>query len=200
MIDKDNLAMYAYNLAEDALELAKHAGGNGDEFNYEINALVNSGAKNKFLYTDVKTVKSTTATENEDGSVTYTSSGTWTQYIVKVPVVVGKKYKFYLNVKSALANTWQISLRKDNASLVVSTAASVNPRIFEFTAEAGEYTINIYVNNSASSTTNVVTAEIMVYDALLGDDTFVPYAPTNRELYKMLLSLMPSAAAMNDTE
>lgn len=169
----------------------------------ETNVIANLGTKNL-----LKTVKTTTTrrgitfTVNEDGSVTAngTNDGTGASL---------------LNINT------QSSLALDNGGYILSgcpAGGSASGYFMDITRSSGasikdigdginftvggDYTINeIRIVISRNLTVDNLTFYPMIRHAKITDDTFVPYAPTNRELYETRFAskdILPNNVDLNN--
>lgn len=157
----------------------------------EISILAAQGAKNLFPITAIsQTIGGVTFTVNGDGTVTANGTKTNNDW-------------FVLSENNSFdANTYTLSdgLPEDTTGsrLVISTAQSMSAAIMltgtgvrtqtkKFTtAQTGLY---YAIRIESGSTVNNLTFKPMIRRAEITDNTFVPYAPTNRELYEMILAL-----------
>lgn len=151
-----------------------------------IGAVANAGAKNKLPITATSgTVNSATVTINSDSSITIsgqpTSNGA---YVISTGIELNiAANEWILSGGAAMGNTkMSISLRKKNTSTYVDLYQSESRVIPEGTYDRA----HIYLY---SDTNYDVTIYPMIRPASIEDDTYVPYAPTNRELYEMILAL-----------
>ena len=145
----------------------------------EIATIVNKyGSKNLVDYSLIpnSTSGGITRKNNNDGSITYsgTSTLTTTTYL---PLMAGQSlgagtYIFTPNPTTTASYTYQIY---KNGSYWKGITAS---QVIEIT-EAGEYSIGITLDSKASISN---TFKPMLRYAAIKDDTYVPYAMTNREL------------------
>lgn len=167
-----------------------------DRQEVEIGSVANAGAKNLLKITATsQTIKGVTFTVNDDQTVTVngTNDGTGASTFIVVPnnraITIpdgnyilsgcptdgGTPYDLrwyqYSNGKSAYDNGAGASVTKNG-----NTAAS-----------------NIAIIVKTGQTANNVVFSPMLRPASITDSTFVPYAPTNRELYEMILALQNGA-------
>lgn len=151
-----------------------------------IGAVANLGAKNMLPITATSgTVNAATVTINSDSSITIsgqpTSNGA---YVISSGIELDIAADGYiLSGGAELGSTkMSISLRRKGTSQYVDLYQSESRIIPE-----GIYDrVHIYLY---ADTVYDVTVYPMIRPASIEDDTFVPYAPTNRELYEMILSL-----------
>lgn len=157
----------------------------------EISILAAQGAKNLFPNTAIsQTIGGVTFTVNGDGTVTVNGTKTNNDW-------------FILSENNSFdAGTYTLSdgLPDDTANcrLIISTTLSMSAAIMSTetglrtqtktftTAQTGLY-YAIRIANGA--TVNNLTFKPMIRRAEITDSTYVPYAPTNRELYEMILAL-----------
>lgn len=152
----------------------------------EINYAINTGAKNVFPNIAVsQTVGGVTFTVNDDGTVTANGTKTNNDW-------------FILSENNSFdAGTYTLSdgLPDDtiNCRLIISTARSMSATIMSTetnlrtqtrtftTAKTGLY---YAIRIASGATVNNLTFKPMIRRAEVTDDSYEPYAPTNRELYE----------------
>ena len=158
----------------------------------EIGVVANAGAKNILRFTArTETVGGVTFTVNADGSVTLDGTKTNNDW-------------FYLSVGNELKkDTYIISSglpAQDNYNvrLLVTTQDSLSSAIMvcEQERQTRQYTLTrdysgLYyaIRVGSGTTVDNLTIKPMLRYASITDSTFAPYAPTNRELYEMILAL-----------
>lgn len=151
----------------------------------EIGAVANAGAKNllKIIATS-QTKNGVTFTINSDGGVSLSGTAT-------------SSTTFSLNDRIGLPNE-QYILSGIVPQNVYLTARSTSGTNYVVTHNNSEIRIDgavnySYINVSSGVTLSNVVIKPMIRRAEITDDTFVPYAPTNRELYEMILALQNGA-------
>lgn len=158
----------------------------------EIGVVAAMGAKNLFPITAVsQTIGGVTFTVNSDGTVTANGTKTNNDWL-------------YLSTGNSLAaGTYILSsgLAPQSDSrirLIITTGNSLGSAIMGTEGErqvhkkqlTSDYTGLYYAIRIESGTTvNNLTFKPMIRHAEITDSTYVPYAPTNRELYEMILAL-----------
>lgn len=176
----------------------------------EINYSINAGAKNIVNNTasDSRTVSNITWTKNEDGSMTAngTSSG-----VSAVRVVGVQGSSSYANAVPIPRGTYTISpsgfdatkyrfalgfFVDENASREVTNIYN-EPYTLTVTSDTARYDFSCVIALSGE-TMNGQTWYPMIRPSVISSATYEPYAPTNRELYKMILQLQ-SAAGLRST-
>jgi hypothetical protein len=122
-----------------------------------------------------------TRKNNGDGSITYSGTSTLT-YTTYLPLMAGQSlgagtYIFTPNPTTTASYTYQIY---KNGSYWKNITAN---QAIEIT-EAGEYSIGLALNSKATISN---TFKPMLRYAAIKDDTYVPYAMTNRELTEKVI-------------
>lgn len=147
--------------------------------NAEIATIVNNyGSKNlanAALIPD-QTAGGIVRKNNGDGSITYSGTSTLT-YTTYLPLMAGQKldagtYIFTSNPTTNTTYTYQIY---KNGSYWQAYTIGAKLQI----TESGTYSIGLALNSKASISN---TFKPMLRYAGIKDDTFVPYAPTNKQL------------------
>ncbi len=64
-----------------------------------------------------------------------------------------------------------------------------------FSLHEGDTIFGVYSNFTSGTSYDGKNIALLLQDASIKDDSFVPYAPTNRELYEMIKALMPAATS-----
>lgn len=162
----------------------------------EIGAIVNNGTKNLLKLNNIgtSTVSGRTYQLNDNGTITCSgeATGNAIKYIfgtgsttipAMIPIPVGK---YILSGGAKNSTTVSIYIRNTEDS----------SRYLYYHVEDIERAIEIIENDvicvgvrTSNGISNTVVVEPMLRDASIEDDTFVPYAPSNRELYEMILAL-----------
>ena len=160
-------------------------------------ATANAGAKNLICNTaSSRTEAGVTFTVEPDGSVSLNGTAANTIWF---PIMTNM---------SIAAGTYTISngLADDTARVIISPTNAVNQRIFD-SNENGYITrtieavsgVNAYLRIASGKITDGVTVKPMLRDATISDGTYQPYAPTNRELYEMILALRSGSSVQSLT-
>ena len=167
-----------------------------------IEAIVNVyGSKNLCPNNAVTKVQNgITYTVNSDGSITVNGTATANSQIDFDAYIVlekNKQYTFTAGVSEAITGiNFIIGGFLDNAwSLLVNTN---NPKVnFTFPNKNGN--VRAFIQVKMGAVLNDVTFKIMVRDIRIQDDTYVPYAMTNRELtYRTNSQILKTRAAKQD--
>lgn len=162
-----------------------------------LTAATNAGAKNLICNTaSSRTEAGVTFTVEPDGSVSLNGTAANTIWF---PIMTNM---------SIAAGTYTISngLADDTARVIISPTNAVNQRIFD-SNENGYITrtieavsgVNAYLRIASGKITDGVTVKPMLRDAAISDGTYQPYAPTNRELYQMILALRSGSSLQSLT-
>lgn len=146
----------------------------------EIGVIANAGAKNLFKNT---ASSSTNVTVNSDGTVIVDTAGeeltaNLSKTIGSFLGVSGEKYILSGCPSGGSSSTWRITL---------SGVAYDYGDGFEFTADGQAHDVIVWVKSG--QTVSDLVFKPMIRSASITDSTFVPYAPTNRELYEMILAM-----------
>lgn len=174
----------------------------------EIGTVANAGAKNVLKITERSRVhQGVTFTVNNDESVSIsggttgsnsfirlTGTQTSTAYSEQIPLPKGK-YKISC-AGAASSDTFRFAVGYRNTSTEsrsTITAQSSNnfEAEFEITTDTGRFDATVL--SVSTSQDYSATVYPMIRRAEIKDDTFVPYAPSNRELYEMILALQNGA-------
>ena len=176
----------------------------------EIGTVANAGAKNVLKITERSRVhQGVTFTVNNDESVSIsggttasnsfmrlTGSQSSSTYSDQIPLPKGR-YKISCPGASSSDN-FRFAVGYRNASTdarATVTAQQSNDfeAEFEITTDTGRFDATVL----SVSTDSTYSAKVypMIRRAEIKDDTFVPYAPTNRELYEMILALQQNGGA-----
>lgn len=155
----------------------------------EIGALLDRDAKNIFdskLIPQTATRNGVTITRTEKGlHISGTASSTSDTQIASFALEIpADDYHVYINTAASSLNIW-CSYRKSGAS-----SDTYAPTVRD-TLNTGDVLKYLYFKNLPGGTTFDADVDIMVCTAADYDisNQFVPYAPTNRQLYEMILAL-----------
>lgn len=159
----------------------------------EIGSLLDRDAKNIFdsnLIPQTATRNGVTITRTEkglhiSGTASSTSDTQIASFVLDIP---GDDYHVYINTAVSTLNVW-CSYRKSGAS-----SDTYVPAVRD-TLNTGDVLKYLYFKSLPGGTTFDVDVDIMVCTAAdyAISSQFVPYAPTNRELYEMVLALQNRA-------
>lgn len=165
--------------------LAELYGDNANQ-QLEIDYAINTGAKNLFPNTAIsQTIGGVTFTVNDDGTVTVNGTKTNNDWFI-----LSENNSFdagtYI-LSDGLPNDTTdcqliISTARSMSAAIMATAVNSRPQTKTFTtAQTGLY---YAIRIASGKTVNNLTFKPMIRRAEITDDTYVPYAPTNRELYE----------------
>ena len=170
----------------------------------EIGAVANRGAKNFLDVQHPTTTTRTSYTPLANGGVELScSNAAWTSYaIADIPVEAGVEYTItFLVDESSGTSNFSFFLRDCNSSgtnLATKNYGSTTGKYeASFTPSNSAIWIGIYLNNSATAATATAKLRCMIRPASITDSTFVPYAPTNRELYEMIQALQSGTRSLS---
>lgn len=166
----------------------------------EIGVVANAGAKNLlnpllacgYMSQGTQypiTVGGVTFTLNADGSITTTGSSTATR-VLRIPITVpAGSYRATGCPSGGSSSSYRIDYRESGTETFIGGVDTGNGVTLTFDEDKTfDFCLRISANYSQSA-----TFYPMLHRAEITDDTFVPYAPTNRELYEMILALQNGA-------
>lgn len=161
----------------------------------EVATIVNAYGSKNLVDTSLipnSTGGGVTRKNNGDGSITYSGTSTLT-YTTYLPLMAGQNlgkgtYIFTPNPTTAATYTYQIYKNGSYWKNFVVT------QTIEIT-EAGKYSIGLALNSKAAISN---TFKPMLRYASIKDDTYVPYAPTNRDLAETIESLTARIASLEN--
>lgn len=165
-----------------------------------VAAVANRGSKNLYDIESMDTAGTYNATHTfTDGVLTVTSSGSYGRLTNRISMKPGT-YIFSCDISnvSIAGGTAEIRIAKSASgsdALVRKSfsQAGILSAVFEVT-EATDIFLMYYLNLSSTSYTNSADfTKIMIRPATIEDSTYQPYAPTNRELYEMILALQSTS-------
>ena len=155
--------------------------------------IVNDGQKNLLMYRRAdNTLNGVTFTNNPDGSISLSGTASagfarqGTCLLSDIPAsFIGKTVRLTGGYNSSI----RLRIYEDASSstaIYTDDGSGVN---FTVTSDmiSNPYQIRISISNGANC--NGVTIYPMIRDASLPGDNYKPYAPSNRELYEMILAL-----------
>lgn len=163
----------------------------------EITYSINTGSKNRFDIDKPPVVNHTTYSLT-DGVISVTANGNWAHYSVPVNLPAGN---YILSTvisgysKASGAPDTSIRLRMSattsgGTNIVLQTVTGNGAMSVPFSWTGGTLYLQFYSDYNATTYANSYTAsDTMIRSADITDDTFEKYAPTNRELYEMILAL-----------
>lgn len=151
----------------------------------EADAVANAGAKNYVKY-NMTVPSELSAVVNSDGSITVTASTTSIRRLTIATdltrLISGNRYILSGCTGGNPSTTYHLGITKNNyAGLIYQTNAET-----KFTA-TDEMALVVLTVQAGQNWTK--TFYPMIRRAEIADNTFQPYAPTNRELYEMILAL-----------
>lgn len=196
----DSLADVLNSKAENATVTAAVA-----ELNSAIGAVANSGAKNIVNNTANTTTVSAgiTWTKNPDGSMSASGTSTGVSAVRVVGVQGSSTYasavpipkgRYIVSPSGFSDETYRIAIGifADETSSRATTNVYNAPYTFDITTDTARIDMSCVISR-ADITANGETFYPMIRRAEIKDGTFVPYAPSNRELYEMILALQNGA-------
>lgn len=196
----DSLADVLNSKAENATVTAAVA-----ELSAEIGAVANAGAKNIVNNTANTTTVSVgiTWTKNPDGSMSASGTSTGVSAVRVVGVQGSSTYasavpipkgRYIVSPSGFSDETYRIAIGifADDTSSRATTNVYNAPYTFDITTDTARIDMSCVISR-ADITANGETFYPMIRRADIKDDTFVPYAPSNRELYEMILALQNGA-------
>lgn len=160
--------------------------------------LVDSGAKNLLIYSGTTgEIDGVTFTVNADGSVTANGQAT-------ANVVFQISSADYVNTSwivsgcpsSGSLNSYCIQVRNENNNVLVSEYGE--GRVLTDALSNVKYKIVIRIANGYTADNLVFRPMICTKAAWNISQAFVPYAPTNRELYEMIAALTARVEALEN--
>lgn len=196
----DSLAAVLNSKAEKATVAAAVA-----ELSAEIGAVANVGAKNIVNNTANTTTVSAgiTWTKNPDGSMSASGTSTGVSAVRVVGVQGSSTYasavpipkgRYIVSPSGFSDETYRIAIGifADDTSSRATMNVYNAPYTFDITTDTARIDLSCVISR-ADITANGETFYPMIRRAEIEDDTFVPYAPSNRELYEMILALQNGA-------
>lgn len=163
----------------------------------EIGSLLDRDSKNIFdttLIPQTATRNGVTITRTEkglhiSGTASSTSDTQIASFVLDIP---GDDYHVYINTAASALNIW-CAYRKSGAS-----SDTYAPAVRD-TLNTGDTLKYLYFKSLPGGTTFDADVDIMVCTSAdyAISSQFVPYAPTNRELYEMILALQSGVSAQS---
>lgn len=177
------------------------------ELSAEIGVVANAGAKNIVNNTasDSRTLAGVVWTKNADGSMTATGTSTG---VSAVRVVGVQGSSTYASAVPIPRGTYTVSasgfdltkfrfalgfFADENATRDVINVYN-DPQTLTVESDTARYDFSCVIALSGETMTGE-TWRPMIRRAEIKDDTFVTYAPTNRELYEMILALQQNGGS-----
>lgn len=175
------------------------------ELSAGIGAVANAGAKNIVNNTANTTTVSAgiTWTKIPDGSMSASGTSTGVSAVRVVGVQGSSTYasavpipkgRYIVSPSGFSDETYRIAIGifADDTSSRATTNVYNSPYTFDITTDTARIDMSCVISR-ADITANGETFYPMIRRADIKDDTFVPYAPSNRELYEMILALQNGA-------
>lgn len=166
----------------------------------DIGAVANAGAKNLLPITvETTTTNGVTFTVDKDaGTITVSADGTQTTntffYLVRNDddfrsKIIGKKIVLSGCPSGGSGSTYRLRCWHYDGNSIASDLGDGASFTFTNTSENYDVSIQIF----AGAVCDNIVFKPMIRDAKISDSTFTPYAPTNRELYEMILALQSNS-------
>lgn len=155
-----------------------------------ITVLANAGAKNLLNVTAASTGG---VIINSDGTITI--DGTYGFVSITLGSVTLKPGRYVLSSGVNMPNLFYLTVQVEEGGERYSCRQGVESISFDVPQEMTLNRVWFSTTNGASA--DNMTIRPMIRRAEIADDTFIPYAPTNRELYEMILALQSGTASVN---
>lgn len=175
------------------------------ELSAGIGAVANAGAKNIVNNTANTTTVSAgiTWTKNPDGSMSASGTSTGVSAVRVVGVQGSSTYasavpipkgRYIVSPSGFSDETYRIAIGifADDTSSRATMNVYNAPYTFDITTDTARIDLSCVISRAGITATGE-TFYPMIRRAEIKDDTFVPYAPSNRELYEMILALQNGA-------
>lgn len=158
----------------------------------EIDYSINTGSKNKLKTLRASGTSATGLTYTLNSNGTYSLGGTTTSNAnISALCTLADLPSEFVGKKVILTGAVDTAIRLSvyNGSTQTAYTDTGTGAEFEVTAEmlSNPYTVRLLVNSGTDCTGKVIKPMIRLAD--ITDGSFQPYAPTNRELYEMILAL-----------
>lgn len=167
----------------------------------EIDYSINTGAKNIVINTadDSRTLSGVVWTKNADGSMTATGTSTGVSavrivgvqgsstYASAVPIPRGQ----YIVSPSGYTDEvyrFAIGIFADDQSARTTRNIYNTPITIDIDSDTARYDFSAVISRAGVTVSDLVFYP-MIRPAVITDSNYKPYAPTNRELYEMILQL-----------
>lgn len=153
----------------------------------EINTIANLGAKNLFLNTAQSGGSAIVRTVNDDGTISFTGAAPSTPTNVYLGDITLDKGKYILSgcPSGGSDSSYRLEVRDESGSTVIAKDYGSGAVI---TADSTT-TYKVQVRFVKDYELNNLLFKPMIRPAEIEDPAYQPYAPTNRELFKMILAL-----------
>jgi hypothetical protein len=143
------------------------------------------------------TVVRTSYTPLSNGGVELScTNANWTAYnLENIGVTAGVQYTIKILVDESTATDLHVYVRETNSAGTTLASKYYGNETGEynadFTSSSGTIWLGLYLNNSATARTATAKIRVMICPKSLydSDSTYQPYAPSNRELYEMILAM-----------
>ena len=182
------------------------------ELNSAIGVVANSGAKNIVNNTadDSRTISGVLWTKNADGSMTATNTSTGVSAVRVVGVQGSSTYAsavpiprgtYTVSASGFAATKFRFALgffSDANATREVTNVYN-EPYTLTVNSDTARYDLSCVIALSGEAMDGE-TWYPMIRRAEIKDDTFAPYAPSNRELYEMILALQNGGASLQSLQ
>lgn len=159
----------------------------------ECAVLAEAGQKNAFDIDETTTTYSCTYTHADN---VLEISGTAAYARVAYPITLPKGQYIFTATVDSVSTSARVRFNTASASGGSEVAADINfsaagdiSRAITLTSDTTFYIMFYSKATSGSESSSATFSKIMVRRAEITDDTYAPYAPTNRELYEMILAL-----------
>lgn len=159
-----------------------------------IGAVANSGAKNLFKnVANSRTYSGVTFSVSADGTVSTSGSATPNVAVLEIGSVTLPAGTYIIS-GCPEGGAWSGGTNKYRIRVAVNDAwrGDEKGNGFSVTLNDGD-TISLQINTAIDFDVTDLVFKPMIRPASIKDDTYVPYAPTNRELYEMILALQSGA-------
>lgn len=117
----------------------------------------------------------------------------WTNYnIADIPCITGKTYKVYIYIDEVSADpvAFRVYLRRNDsngANYIDQRITQTGSIAYTITAATNKFWVGIYLNNSETARTVTTKMRMMIVQSDT-DVPYQPYAPSNYELYQLIMS------------
>lgn len=166
-----------------------------------VQAIIDTNKNIGYLKKNVLNILSPTETTKEtvtplsNGGVQLDISGaTWTSAkYANIPVSQGVEYTLTVYVDEySGTGTFVISFKQidgDGAQILTNTITGTGTKTRTFTPTGDTVWLGLYLNNSGTAATATAKVRAMICPSSSDNTVFTPYAPSNAELYQMILNL-----------
>ena len=161
------------------------SGGGGSDVSHEVEAMLNVyGSKNLLVYPYEDTTKvenGITYTDIGNGIVNINGTASGESIFVFNSTLKLAKGTYIVSTEDAIPSNVDAVIQIYNTSYSVFVSFGTNAKEATFTLSQNETLVVRFKVNSGYTLSNFVL-KLMIRDARITDNTFVPYAMTNREL------------------